>query len=40
MIERTSTHDAPWTLIAGNDKAYARIAVLRTACDRLRQALR
>jgi polyphosphate kinase 2 (PPK2 family) len=29
MIERTSPPDAPWTLIAGNDKPYARIATLR-----------
>jgi polyphosphate:AMP phosphotransferase len=39
MVERTSTHNAPWTLIAGNDKHYARIAVLRTVCERLRKAL-
>jgi polyphosphate:AMP phosphotransferase len=39
MVERTSTHDAPWTLVEGNDKYYARIKVLRTACERLRQAL-
>jgi polyphosphate kinase 2 (PPK2 family) len=39
MVERTSTHEAPWTLIAGNDKQYARVAVLRAACERLRKAL-
>jgi polyphosphate:AMP phosphotransferase len=39
MVERTSTRDAPWTLVEGNDKNYTRITVLRTACDRLRQAL-
>jgi polyphosphate:AMP phosphotransferase len=39
MVERTSTHEAPWTLIAGNDKQYARVAVLRTACERLRRKL-
>ncbi len=39
MIERTSTRHAPWTLVEGNDKYYARIAVLRTACERLRRAL-
>ena len=38
MIERTSTRQAPWTLVEGNDKHYARIAVMRTACQRLRQA--
>lgn len=39
MVERTSTRHAPWTLVEGNDKYYARVQVLRTACDRLRQAL-
>jgi polyphosphate kinase 2 (PPK2 family) len=39
MVERTSTHEAPWTLIPGNDKYYARVEVLRAACERLRQAL-
>ena len=39
MIERTSTRDAPWTLIEGNDKQYARVAVLRAACERLRKQL-
>ena len=39
MVERTSTHEAPWTLIAGNDKHYARVAVLRAACERLRRVL-
>ena len=39
MVERTSTRQAPWTLVEGNDKYYARIMVLRTACDRLREAL-
>jgi polyphosphate kinase 2 (PPK2 family) len=35
MIERTSTTLAPWTLIEGNDKRFARIKVLATVCDRL-----
>jgi polyphosphate:AMP phosphotransferase len=39
MVERTSTHDAPWTLVEGNDKYYARIRVLQSVCERLRQAL-
>jgi AMP-polyphosphate phosphotransferase len=39
MVERTSTHGAPWVLVPANDKNYARILVLRTACQRLRQAL-
>jgi len=39
MIERTSTRVAPWTLIEGDDKAFARVKILRTACDRLSKAL-
>jgi polyphosphate:AMP phosphotransferase len=39
MVERTSTRQAPWKLVEGNDKHYARIAVLRTACESLRKAL-
>ncbi len=38
MIERTSTTHAPWTLVEGNDKRFARIKVLRTLCDRLEAA--
>ncbi len=40
MVERTSTEYAPWTLIAGNDKRYARIEVLKTVCDALQEKLR
>jgi polyphosphate:AMP phosphotransferase len=39
MVERTSTRNAPWTLVEGNDKHYARIRILQTACERLRRAL-
>ena len=39
MVERTSTRNAPWTLVEGNDKNFARIKVLETACERLRQGL-
>ena len=39
MVERTSTRQAPWTLIEANDKRYARIEVLRTVCERLEAAL-
>ena len=35
MVERTSTRTAPWTLVEGNDKNFARLKVLRTVCDRL-----
>jgi len=39
MIERTSTRAAPWTLVEANDKPYGQVKVLRTACERLREAL-
>jgi polyphosphate:AMP phosphotransferase len=38
MVARTSTRHAPWTLVEGNDKHYARIKVLQTACERLERA--
>jgi polyphosphate:AMP phosphotransferase len=39
MVARTSTHDAPWTLVPATDKKAARLAVLETLCDRLEEAL-
>ena len=33
MVERTSTAGAPWTLVEGNDKRFARLKVLRTICE-------
>jgi AMP-polyphosphate phosphotransferase len=39
MVARTSTGLAPWTLVAGNHKRFARIQVLKTVCRRLEQAL-
>jgi len=39
MVERTSTRQTPWVLIEGNDKNHARIKIIRTVCDRLRQRL-
>jgi polyphosphate:AMP phosphotransferase len=35
MIERTSTSQAPWTAVEANDKYFARLKVLTTACERL-----
>ena len=35
MVERTSTREAPWTLVAGTDKNFARIKVLKTLGDRV-----
>ncbi len=39
MVARTSTHDAPWTLVSATDKKAARLTVLTTLCDRLEEAL-
>ena len=39
MVVRTSTRVAPWTLVAGNDKKFARVQILETACQRLEEAL-
>jgi polyphosphate kinase 2 (PPK2 family) len=39
MIQRTSSTIAPWFLVEGNDKYYARIKVLKTVCDQLQAAL-
>jgi polyphosphate kinase 2 (PPK2 family) len=32
MIDRTSTEEAPWTLVEANNKYFARIKVLKTLC--------
>ncbi len=40
MVARTSTQNAPWTLIPGNDKNFARVEVLTTLADRLADGLR
>jgi polyphosphate kinase 2 (PPK2 family) len=39
MVERTSTRLAPWTLVEGNDKYFARLKVLKTACRSIRLAI-
>lgn len=39
MVARTSTRDAPWTLVGATDKKAARLTVLSTLCDRLEEAL-
>lgn len=39
MVAHTSTTRTPWTLVAGNDKKFARIQILQTLCDRLQSAL-
>jgi AMP-polyphosphate phosphotransferase len=39
MVERTSTEFAPWNLIEGNDKRWARVRALQILCERLEKAL-
>jgi polyphosphate kinase 2 (PPK2 family) len=39
MIERTSTDPAPWTVIASDDKLFARIETLERLCERIEAAL-
>lgn len=39
MVTRTSTQNAPWVLVEGNDKKYARVKVLKTFCERLEKFL-
>jgi polyphosphate kinase 2 (PPK2 family) len=40
MIERTDTVVAPWTVVAADDKRYARVAVVRTVCTAVENALK
>jgi polyphosphate kinase 2 (PPK2 family) len=39
MLLRTSTVTAPWTVIVGNDKWFARVQALQTLVDTLSKAL-
>ena len=39
MVARTSTEFAPWTLVAGNDKKFARVQILKTVCKALEKAV-
>lgn len=39
MIQYTSTHESPWVLVEGNDKKFARIKILKTINERIKQAL-
>ena len=39
MIANTSTPEAPWTLVPGNNKRHARLEVLRTLCTALQSRL-
>jgi polyphosphate:AMP phosphotransferase len=39
MVQHTSTLHAPWHLVEGNDKRFARIKVIHTLCEQLETAL-
>ncbi len=39
MVQYTSTRAAPWSLVEGNDKRFARVKVVRTFADRLEAVL-
>ncbi len=39
MIARTDTFHAPWVLVEGNDKPFARVKVIKTLCTRLANRL-
>jgi AMP-polyphosphate phosphotransferase len=39
MLERTHTPEAPWTVVAGEDKRFARVQVVRTVCTAVEEAL-
>jgi AMP-polyphosphate phosphotransferase len=39
MVAHTSTEFAPWTLVAGNDKQFARVQIVKTLCKHLEAAL-
>src|SRR3954452_14957846 len=39
MLARTDTPAAPWHVIAGDDKRWARVAVVRAVCEAIESAL-
>ncbi len=39
MVARTHRPNAPWTLVEGNDKRFARLKVIKAFCQQLEQAL-
>jgi polyphosphate kinase 2 (PPK2 family) len=40
MVVHTSTESASWTMVEGDDKPYARVKVLRTICDGIKETLK
>jgi hypothetical protein len=39
MLLKTSTRTAPWTIVEGNDKCFARVKTLRTLVQVLSKEL-
>ncbi|MEE8321893.1 MAG: polyphosphate:AMP phosphotransferase, partial [Gammaproteobacteria bacterium] len=39
MVLHTSTEYAPWTLVPGDDKKFARVEIVKTYCKHLEQAI-
>ncbi|TNF31582.1 MAG: polyphosphate:AMP phosphotransferase [Deltaproteobacteria bacterium] len=39
MVARTSTADAPWVIVPGDDKRFARVEVVKTLAKRMEAAL-
>jgi AMP-polyphosphate phosphotransferase len=40
MLLKTSTPNAPWTMVESNDKYFSRLKVLRTVADKLKHVLK
>jgi polyphosphate kinase 2 (PPK2 family) len=40
MLERTDLPSAPWHIVAGDDKRWARVDVVRTTCEAIESALK
>ena len=40
MVQYTSTRYAPWVLVEGNNKYYARVKVVKTLCAYLEESLK
>ncbi|MDK9721368.1 MAG: polyphosphate kinase [Rhodospirillales bacterium] len=39
LVERTSTRHAPWILVEGNDKSFARVKIIQSVADLLKKRL-
>ena len=39
LLKRTSTVEAPWTIVEGNNKKYARVKAIETVVNRIKKRL-